>query len=150
MPLGWTFFKRNSLRAGVTKEASKTGKQSLKMTCAKAPNDFEGANLKLPVAPGRKYTFSAFFKNDKLDPLGGTAHSMLVLEWHAADGTEMNRIQSRMFDANLSRLRWEQQLLKSVAAPPGAVTAIFGIHLCDGDSGGRGSILVDDVTIVEE
>ncbi len=104
----------------------------------------------MPVTAGSRYTFSAYFMNDKSDPLKNTASGMLVIEWKSADGKEMSRTLSKLWDSGLSKMRWEQFFINHVEPPKGAVSATFGIHFCEGKEGANGSVFIDDVMLIEK
>jgi len=148
IPDTWSFFTSKMNTMGLSDEAARTGVQSLKMTAQKAPDQYQGVHIILPVAESETYSFSAHLISNRDDRIGGTAHGMLVIEWKLDDGTEVSRTISDIWEArSLSRLRWEQIAIKKIDVPPGAVEAIFGIHISDGPKGGKGSIFVDDVVI---
>lgn len=147
-PTGWMLFTSKMNMMGVSDKAARSGSQSLKMSAQNLPDAFQGANFFTDVNEGERYNFSAFLVSDREDKIGGTAHVMLVIEWKRADGTEVTRTLSSLSHAqNISRLRWEQIQLAKVQVPKGAVKAAFGIHLCEGKKGGKGTVFVDDVLI---
>ena len=73
-----------------------------------------------------------------------------MIEWKNEAGKEINRVTSPAWTRSLSRIRWGAITIKKVEAPADAVQAIFGIHLSEGDEGGKGSVVIDDVVIVRE
>ncbi len=150
VPTDWVPFTSKNVVLGTSRSAKRDGEQSLRMSAQKIPNAFQGVNHIMPLTPGSKYTFSAFFMNDKNDPLKNTATGMLVIEWKSADNKEMSRTLSKMWDPGLSKLRWEQISINNAEPPKGAVSATFGIHFCDGKSGASGSVFVDDVMLIEK
>ena len=147
VPDDWQVFSSKLQQVGITHTAKHAGQQSVRMTAQKAATGYQGIGLKLPVTGGTKYTFSAYVLNDKQDPLGGTGHGQLAIEWIDANGKEISRVYSQKWDSSLSKLRWEYVSLRKQEAPKSAVTANFGIHLSEGKDGGKGSILVDDIVI---
>ena len=150
MPAEWVPFTSKNVVMGTTSAAKRNGAQSLKISAQKIPNAFQGVNCIIPVTAGSRYTFSAYFMNDKGDPLKGTASGMLVIEWKSADNKEMSRTLSKLWDSSLSKMRWEQFLIANAEPPKGAVSATFGIHFCEGKEGANGSIFVDDVMLIEK
>jgi hypothetical protein len=77
----------------------------------------------------------------------GTAYGQLVIEWKDNVGREIRRVWGKMWSKNVGRKDWEDVVINRVQAPPGAVEGAFGIHLYEGASGGKGSILVDEVVV---
>ncbi len=147
-PASWMLFTSKINAISLSDRAARTGSQSLKMSAQKLPDAFQGANMFLDVNEEERYSFSAYIIGDREDKIGGSAHGMLVIEWKREDGSEITRTVGPQWEArNLSRLRWEQIQLNKIPVPKGAVKAVFGIHLCDGKQGGKGSIYVDDVII---
>lgn len=149
LPLRWAYFTSARPSCTVTKEASRSGLQAVRLSAQKTANAIQGLLMDLPVEPGRKYTFSLFVRSSKAGPLSGPAVGMLVVEWRRADGKEISRAASSPWDAKLSRLRWEMFSISQAVPPAGAVTGRFGIHLLDGVGGG-GAFLADDAVIFSE
>jgi hypothetical protein len=150
VPAEWVPFTSKNVVIGTSTNAKHNGAQSLRMTAQKIPNAFQGVNYIMPVTQGSKYTFNAYFMNDKSDPLKSTASGMLVIEWKSADEKEMSRTLSKQWDPSLSKMRWEQLSINNAEPPKGAVSATFGIHFCEGKDGGDGSIFIDDVMLIEK
>jgi hypothetical protein len=150
MPAAWTPFTSKDVIITTTTDVKRNGAQSLKMTAQKIPNAFQGVNFNIPVTAGSRYTFSAYFMNDKSNPLKDTANGMLVIEWKSADNKEMSRTLSKLWDPSLSKMRWEQFSISNAEPPKGAVSATFGIHLCEGKAGANGSVFIDDVMLIEK
>lgn len=147
MPADWISFTSKGVYIGLDRELKRGGEQSVKMTTQRVIDGYQGLSQKLPVVAGEKYTFSAFIMSDKRDPLGGTGHCQLVIEWHNEVGKEIGRKYSPVYDSSTSKLRWNSAFIRNEEVPAGATLAIFGIHLSEGKKGGKGSILVDDVLI---
>ena len=150
VPAEWVPFTSKNLVMGTTSAVKRNGAQSLKITAQNIPNGFQGVNYTIPVTSGSRYTFSTYVMNDKSDPLKGTAHGMLVIEWKSADNKEMSRTLSKSWDTSLSRMRWELFSINNMEPPKGTVSATFGIHFCEGKEGANGSIFIDDVMLVEK
>ena len=150
MPAEWVPFSSKNFAIETTSAAKYSGAQSLKMSAQKIPNSFQGVNFIMPVTAGSRYTFSAYVLNDKNNPLKNTAHGMLVIEWKNSNNKEITRTLSKLWDPGLSRLRWERFSINNAEPPKGAVTATFGIHYCEGKDGASGSVLVDDVSLIEK
>ncbi|HBA85041.1 MAG TPA: hypothetical protein DCZ95_13190 [Verrucomicrobia bacterium] len=143
----WQTFSSKLNLLELTRSNKRTGEQSLKMTSQKLPNAYQGINQAIPVEGGKKYTFSIYAINNKQDPLGGTTHAQLVIEWVDDKGKEISRDYSAPVGSSLTKMRWETIALRKKAAPNGAVSARFGIHFSEGEKGGKGSIFVDDVLL---
>lgn len=146
-PAGWTLFTSKATDVALTTDAKHSGVQSARMTAQKLPKAYQGISQKLTVQPGENFSFNVFVMNDKANPLGGSAHVQLAVEWYDAAGKEISREYSAKATHALTRMRWEILSLRSVTAPPRADTAIFGIHFSEGPDGGKGAILVDDASI---
>jgi hypothetical protein len=146
-PSGWYFFTSKAGSIALTREVKRSGEQCAKISTQKTPGAFLGLSQTLSVKPGEKYTFSVYLLNDKHDPLGGSAHGQLNIEWKDNTGKEIARITGAPWDLLVSRLRWEMYTIRNVEAPKGAVEGVFGIHLLDGEKGGQGSVFLDDVMI---
>jgi hypothetical protein len=149
VPDGWSFFTTQVNGATLSRQTKHSGEQSLRLATQKIPKMFQGLTFSRAVSGEKKYVFSVYTISDKTDPFGGSAYMSLIIEWKRADGTEISRSISKIVDAGLSRLRWEIVALDGVVAPKGAVQAVFGIHLNDGPTGGKGAVLIDDVRIEE-
>jgi hypothetical protein len=149
MPEDWFSFASDSLRIFVTDEIARSGRQALKMEAQGKAEAYMGIIARFPVKAGRSYAMEAYFRRNRDNSLGGTARVQIVIEWLDADGNELKRDESRTFGQNLSAMRWERRTLMGKTAPPGATEAVFGIHLNDGDDGGRGSLFIDDCAIFE-
>ena len=150
LPAVWVPFSSKSTVLGITNAAAYSGEKSLKLSGQEVPNAFQGVNFIMPVTAGSRYTFSGYVLNDKKNPLKGTAHGMLVIEWKASNNKEVARTLSKLWDSGLSRLRWERFSIDNMEPPKDAVTAIFGIHYCEGKDGAKGSFFIDEVTLIEK
>lgn len=147
LPLSWEVFTSKETKLGIIRTAKRSGDQCLRISAQGMAKAYQGVSIKREVTPGEEYTFSVFVMNDRSNPLGGTGHGQLCIEWHDATGKEISRQYSTLWNSSLSKMRWEGFSLRDQVAPKFAATAIFGIHLSDGDKGGEGSFLVDDVSI---
>lgn len=147
MPSDWITFTSKGVYIELDRELKRNGEQAVKMTTQHLVDGYQGLSQKLPVTEGEKYTFSAFIISDKRDPLGGTGHFQLVIEWHNDAGKEIGRKYSPVYDSSISKLRWDSAVIRNEQVPAGATLAIFGLHLSEGKKGGKGAILVDDVLI---
>ena len=147
MPGQWITFTSKAIYIELDREFKRSGEQCLKMTAQQVVDGYQGVSQKIPVVAGDKYTFSAFVMSDKRDPLGGSGHCQLVIEWQNELGKEIGRKYGPISDSSLSKLRWDSTMIRNEQAPMGATLAIFGIHLSEGKKAGKGSVLVDDVLI---
>lgn len=149
-PVGWNVFSSKDRKTTLTDKVAASGRQCLKMTAQGLVNAFQGITFAIPVSEGEKYTFEAKCIADKEDRPGGTMDVRLVIEWKRDDNSEVSRTTSNPVKATqISRLRWETMSLKKIPVPKDAVKAVFGIHLCDNDRGGSGTVYVDDVVILK-
>lgn len=150
-PLGWDVFSNDkNAKIELTDKLAASGRQSLKMTATGVAKGYQGVNFSLPVSEGEKYSFDVQYIGDKDDRPGGTMDLRLVIEWKRMDGSEISRTSSTPIKApQISRLRWETLSLKKVPVPKDAVNAVFGIHLCDNERPGSGTVYVDDVVILK-
>ena len=149
-PKGWEIFSTKKKGILTTQLIKKSGSQAVRMSAQELAKSYQGMTLTLPVAAGEKYTFTVALINDKQSPLGGSAFGSLVIEWKNEAGKEISRVTSPSWTKSLSRIRWDTVTIKKAQVPPDAVKAIFGIHLSDGDEGGGGAVVIDDVGIVRE
>jgi len=147
LPASWEVFTSKESKLGIIRSAKRSGEQCLRIMAQGLAKGYQGVSVKMDVTPGEKYTFSAFVMNNRAAPLGGTGHGQLCIEWHDASGKELSRQYGTLWNSSLSKMRWELVSLRDQVAPKFATTAIFGIHLSEGDKGGEGSYLVDDVSI---
>ena len=100
---------------------------------------------RLDVVAGGKYTFSAGVINDENEPLKGTTYLQLCIEWLNEEGRELARNFTRPQGQTFSKSRWVRVAVDKTKAPPKAVRAVVGIHMFEGERGGKGSLLIDDV-----
>jgi len=100
------------------------------------------------VTPGVTYQFTARIINNRNDPLQGTAHGKLTVEWLNENGGEISRDAGEQWDANLSRMVWLRHRF-DFQAPPKAVEARFVVLFSDGDMPAQGSCFLDDISIRE-
>jgi hypothetical protein len=149
-PTGWAVFATKSPAMTTYRGTAHSGEQCLKFETQKSAKDFQGLLQTLPVEAGAKYTFRAFLTNNKEDPLGGSAYGNLVIEWKNSADREVGRSSSTTWNRSLSRMRWDEVVIRKAIAPKDAVRGVFGIHLNEGDQGGSGSVLVDDAMIIKE
>ena len=149
-PAIWNIFSSKKTDILTTQATKKSGNQAVRMTAQDIPKAFQGMTQIIPVVAGEKYTFSVALINDKLSPLTGSASGTLVIEWKNEAGKEINRATSPAWTRSLSRIRWGTIAIKKVEAPPDATQGTFGIHLSEGEEGGKGSVVIDDVEIVLE
>ncbi len=146
LPTGWFYFSSNERMLSLDKAMKCSGKQSMSLSAQGIARAHLGLAQKMPVEPNRSYTFTARIRNGLGKPLRGSAYGQIGIEWQDADGKEVSRIQSPVWDKDLSQLQWER--VKAEAdVPPEAVTACFVVYLYDGDEGGTGGFFVDDVEI---
>lgn len=151
LPEGWNLFTSKSVLMNLSTDQKRSGEQALKMTAQGVPEGFQGCHFPLDVSPGEKYTLAASLMSSKEDPIGGSAFVILVIEWKTDADKEIARTVGRQIPATqISRMRWEQFAEQDAVAPPGAVKGVFGVHLCEGKPGGKGSLFVDDVSVTRK
>lgn len=150
LPAGWNPFSSKQLKAALTDKVAATGKQSLMLNPQGVTWGAGGIWLPLPVEEGAKYTFEAKYIADKEDRPSGTIDLRLVIEWKREDGSEISRINQPVKAHQISRLRWETLSLRKVQPPKGAAKGVFGIHVCDNERSGSGTVYVDDVVILRQ
>ena len=143
-PDGWQRYTTSKIGAFITADASQSGKQCLRFSAQGIPRAFQGLTQRMEIVSGEKYTFAASVMNDPADPLKGVVHLQLCIEWLNAEGREVFRNFTSP-QQTFSKTRWTQLMVRKVKAPPGAVCAVVGIHLYEGERGGKGSLFVDDV-----
>lgn len=143
-PAGWERYSTAKMESSVTAAAHLGGLQCLKLASQGVPRAFQGLTQRIDIVAGEKYTFSASVMNDQSDPLKGMAYLQLCVEWQNAEGREVARNFSPPQGQTFSKSRWTLVEIRKVKAPPGAMRAVVGIHLYEGERGGKGSLLVDD------
>jgi hypothetical protein len=146
LPTRWEIYSTKTAGAYVTDTAHQDGVSSLQMMAQGLPREFHGLVQRVSVVSGEKYTFSAKVMNDAGDPLKGMAYLQLCVEWQNAEGRELSRSFTSPQGQTLSRSRWKLLEIRKVKAPEEAVRAIVGIHLYEGERGGKGRLFVDDVS----
>lgn len=150
-PSGWTVFASKQKNVALTDTIARSGRQSLAFSAQGMVNAFAGVIFTLPASEGEKFDFEVSYTGDKTNRPDGTLHIMLLIEWKRADGTEIARTMTPPLKAHqISRLRWESMALRKAVAPKDTDKAIFGIHCCDGERGGRGTVYFDDVVILRK
>jgi hypothetical protein len=150
LPEGWRFFASKPQKIALTDKVAASGKQSLMMTALGAPQAFQGVTCEVPVKEGEKYTFEVKYLADKDDRPGGTLDLRLVVELKRENGSEVARPMSQPVKASqFSRLRWETLALRKLLIPKDVVKVVAGIHLCDNERGGSGTVYLDDMVILK-
>jgi hypothetical protein len=143
-PVGWERYSTAKVGSSVTGDAHLGGQQCLKLSSQGVPRAFQGLIQRIAVVSGEKYTFAASVMNDERDPLKGMAYLQLCVEWQNAEGREVSRHFTPPQGQTVSKTRWTLLEVRKVKAPPGAVRAVVGIHLYEGERGGKGCLFVDD------
>ena len=133
------------INLSVTEAEHQGGVRCLQLSAQGVPHAAQGLIQHLDVVSGEKYTFSASVINDADAPLKGTTYLQLCIEWLDADGREVSRVFTRPQGQAFSKSRWTILEVEKVRAPPKAIRAVVGLHLYEGERGGKGSLLVDDV-----
>jgi hypothetical protein len=146
LPEGWMLFTSKLKRVVYTKELARTGDHAVKITAQGSGPAWSGIKTEVPVEGGSRYTFQAYVRNSKEDPLKKPARGALVIEWLNKDHKEISRAMSTDWDQALSRMRWTRVLINKEQAPAHATSAIFGIHLLE-DASGQGTYYVDDISL---
>jgi hypothetical protein len=146
LPEDWVYFSSKGMNCTLAADTKRSGDRCVKFRAQGTRYAHAGLAQTVPVEPGRKYTFTAFVRNNEKELLGRSAWGMLGIEWKDAGQKELGRIESAHWTRTLSRMRWEVFEV-SGKAPAGAVSAAFVMHLDDGDPAGEGSFFVDDVLI---
>ncbi|MBN1269832.1 MAG: hypothetical protein JXB04_09605 [Kiritimatiellae bacterium] len=149
LPLNWDYYPGTCKAGGLYLKEARTGSQSFRMACQGSAGAAQGVTRRLPVEEGEKYTLSAHLKRDPEESLAGGVFCELVIEWVDKANREISRDRSRPVHS-VSRLKWENESLKRVKAPKGAVQAVCGVHLSETAHGAKGAILVDDVELVTD
>lgn len=141
---GWSIFWSQRLEVQVESGKVRTGSNCLKMGAQGIRDAHAGAAQTVPVQEGRRYVLMGYVTMSKDEPLGGSAYGALGIEWKNEAGCEISRVVSPPWNKSLSRMRWECVRVEG-EAPKGAVQAVCVVYLYDGDSGGSGACLVDDL-----
>ena len=146
-PYKWEYYSSSKRGLTVTSEQHGQGEKCIYMKAQEIANQYQGIIQNIEVGAGQTYTMCASVINDKVHPLGGTVKVQMMVEWRNQAGREISRSAAPLMDYTLSRLRWESPCLRKVVAPEGAVRGIFGLHLLDGDKGGKGGLFIDDFSV---
>lgn len=146
LPAGWECVSTTTkLGMSITAAAHQSGLQGLRLTSPGVPRACQMLTQRLEVVGGGKYTFNAGVINDASDPLKGTTYLQLCIEWLNEEGRELSRNFTHPQGQTFSKNRWALVALGKVKAPSKAVRAVVGIHMFEGERGGKGSLLIDDV-----
>jgi hypothetical protein len=150
IPDEWVVYSAKRADIGIVPTAGRDGTQCTKISCVGIPGHFQGIIQVANVEEDGRYTLSAWVMNDRSNSLQGSAYGQLAIEWKDDEGREVARTWGEALKPTMSRMRWELVQINRAKAPKGAVTAVIGIHLHDGDRGGKGSFFVDEVSFVRE
>ncbi len=149
-PAEWGWFSSGEFKMTRESNTVHSGQYSFRFKSLEKANTYCGIFQSCSVSSDNKYTFRAFVRRDKKDPMKGSVTGRLVIEWIDADGRKIKRIDGATWNRSLSALRWTPFQTSNLNPPKNAETAIFGIHLTDNIPGGKGSFLLDDVSVVIE
>lgn len=144
---GWHVFSTRHIRMAPAPGGFEPGVRALRISAQEVPGELQGLLQSVRVEEGDAWSFSASIRNDRDDPLGGSAYGLLMIEWKDAEGRIVKKVRSTPWSVTLSKTRWEMFSIRNVRAPRGAEEANFVLHFGEGDRGARGSLLVDDVRI---
>lgn len=149
-PPQWHVFTTKISKVGVMSSGPRCGEQCVRVEAQGIPGELQGLFLTLPVTAGSTYAFSVNVRNDRDNPLTGSAFGLLLVEWKGPAGELLYKVEGGAWHATLSRNRWETVRIPRAKAPPDAVEANFCIHLGEGDQGASGAVFLDDVLITAE
>jgi hypothetical protein len=149
-PEGWQNYASSENKVIASRDMCHGGTQAVHISAQRIAGAFQGVIQRLAVRGDARYKFTAYLLNDRRDALAGSAYTQLVVEWLDESGLEIRRDYGADCSISLSRTRWEAVSLNKIQAPNDAVEAIVGVHLFDGDSNGKGAVLIDDASFVEE
>jgi hypothetical protein len=149
-PEAWSFFTSKMGTGTIATNAASEGTQCLRIRAQGTPGGVSGVTQELPVGQGQKFTFTAKFQHMEEDKLKGNAFGLLVVEWRDFTGKELQRSTSKPWKRSLGQPEWDEAEIRKAKPPQGAVQATFGVHLNDGPSGSKGSMLVDDVVVTSQ
>ncbi len=149
MPGGWDIFLATNPKLKLVTDEKRSGERCLRIETRGRAKGHQCILTSREVHARERYIFTAYLRNDKNNRLGKSAQGMLSIEWFDAEGTEIVRDGSEVWDRNLSRIRWVKYSVKA-RAPAGAAMANFVIHLSEPTGPGEGSFLVDDVSIIRK
>lgn len=147
---GWRYY--TSAKLNLRKETNFifSGNACARLVFQGAGGAVQGVVQRVPVIPGRAYTFCVQRRSAPDTPVRGSGEVQLGIEWRNAAMDELSRIFTPGSGGPLSRLRWDKTCLIQVRAPQAAVVADIGIHVLDGKKGGQGAILIDEVLWMED
>jgi hypothetical protein len=146
-PRNWEYFTNLKPALSMTNVMNT---QCIQLQSQEKPGAFQGIIQRVAVQSGEKYAVSASIKNSREQPLGGSAFGQIVVEWMDEKNREVGRTWSDQCGSSVSKIRWDQVVISKVAAPKEAVAARIGFHLYDGDRGGKGALLVDNIALTQQ
>ena len=146
-PSAWWFYTSKMGVAQLVTNVAHEGSQAVRLRAQQTSGGNSGLIQTLPVLAGRMYSLKAWVLKHDEDPLRGSAYGQLVIEWKDEMGREINRTWGKQWSKNIGHSDWERVEIRKAQAPPKAVQAAFGVHFYEGKSGGKGSLLVDDVVV---
>ena len=146
-PEGWRFYTSKMGVPTLSTNVSKEGMNSFRLRAQSNGGAACGVVQTIAVTPGEKYSLTAWVRKNEDDPLKGAAYGQLVIEWQDETGKEIDRVWGKKWGPNTGHTKWDDVEISKAQAPPRTAQAIFGIHLFDGKTGGKGSVLVDEVSV---
>ena len=149
LPAQWDVFSfSEKVMVSLSDATKRSGARALRIGASGLKGAHAGVVQVKEVDRKARYVFRAHALDDALAGLGGGAEFLLCIEWLDAEGTEIDRSESRALAGALSRANWKE--LEVVAhPPPKAARGKFVLLLREAKQPGRGGVLVDDVEIIE-
>lgn len=149
LPSSWNYYCTGKQPMGkIDRTEKRSGQQSFGMSAFKTGNGGQGIVQEFFITEGERFDLEVYVREGD-EPLKGTAFGQVVVEWRNGMNKEISRVTCSPFGSTLSRTRWEKIELKKIKAPKFAKKAVIGVHLYEGESGGTGTVLVDDVEFVK-
>jgi hypothetical protein len=149
LPAQWDVFSfSEKVMVSLSDATKRSGARALRIGASGLKGAHAGVVQVREVDRKARYVFRAHALDDALAGLGGGAEFLLCIEWLDADGTEVDRSESRALAGALSRTNWKE-LEVMAHPPPKAARGKFVLLLREPKQPGRGGVLVDDVEIHE-
>jgi len=137
----------NSDYNGITIEKTRTGNQSVYLSCPLEPESHGGVLYYYKdVKPGKTYAFSCYVINSAKDSITKGAYGQLSIEWKKGE-IEITRAWGPSFGPDLSTSEWTLQSM-TAEAPADADGCNFVVQFFNKD--GKGAFFIDDVTAEEK
>lgn len=143
---GWRYYTSAKLNLRREKNFVFSGNTCARLVLQGVEGAAQGVVQRVPVTPGRAYTFCVQRRSAPDTPIRGSGEVQLGIEC----ATQRWANCQEYSQLGVVALYPDCDGTKQVRAPQAAVVAHIGIHVLDGKHGGQGAILIDDVLWLED